>query len=161
VTETTQTRTPDSRPTGGLSAQYQPGEVEQRRYEAWVSAGYFTADPASDKPAFSIVIPPPNVTGSLHVGHALDHTIQDILSRLKRMQGYEVLWLPGMDHAGIATQNVVERQLAAQQQSRHDLGRRGQRGVLLGDDLPAGVGQHAAARHGHREQARQQAHPDA
>jgi valyl-tRNA synthetase len=123
VTETTQTRTPDSRPTGGLSAQYQPGEVEQRRYETWVSASYFTADPASDKPAFSIVIPPPNVTGSLHVGHALDHTIQDTLSRLRRMQGYEVLWLPGMDHAGIATQNVVERQLAAQQQSRHDLGR--------------------------------------
>ncbi|GIM98121.1 valine--tRNA ligase [Paractinoplanes toevensis] len=123
MTDTTETRTPDSRPTGGLSAQYQPGEVEQRRYEAWVSAGYFTADPASDKPAFSIVIPPPNVTGSLHVGHALDHTIQDTLSRLKRMQGYEVLWLPGMDHAGIATQNVVERQLATQQLSRHDLGR--------------------------------------
>ncbi|GAA2653567.1 valine--tRNA ligase [Paractinoplanes durhamensis] len=123
MTDTTETRTPDSRPTGGLSAQYQPGEVEQRRYETWVSAGYFTADPASDKPAFSIVIPPPNVTGSLHVGHALDHTIQDALSRLKRMQGFEVLWLPGMDHAGIATQNVVERQLAAQQLSRHDLGR--------------------------------------
>ncbi|MCO8277181.1 valine--tRNA ligase [Actinoplanes sp. TRM 88003] len=123
MTETTQPRTPDSRPTGGLSAQYQPGEVEQRRYENWVSQGYFTADPASDKPAFSIVIPPPNVTGSLHVGHALDHTIQDALSRLKRMQGFEVLWLPGMDHAGIATQNVVERQLAAEQLSRHDLGR--------------------------------------
>ena len=123
MTETTQARTPDSRPTGGLPAQYQPGEVEQRRYESWVSAGYFTADPASAKPAFSIVIPPPNVTGSLHVGHALDHTIQDTLARLKRMQGYEVLWLPGMDHAGIATQNVVERQLGSQQLSRHDLGR--------------------------------------
>ena len=123
MTDATQTRTPDSRPTGELSAQYQPGEVEQRRYETWVSEGYFTADPASDRPAFSIVIPPPNVTGSLHVGHALDHTIQDTLSRLKRMQGFEVLWLPGMDHAGIATQNVVERQLAAQQLSRHDLGR--------------------------------------
>ncbi|HEV8172477.1 MAG TPA: valine--tRNA ligase [Actinoplanes sp.] len=123
MTEATETRTPESRPTGGLSAQYQPGEVEQRRYERWVSAGYFTADPASDKPPFSIVLPPPNVTGSLHIGHALDHTIQDILARLKRMQGYEVLWLPGMDHAGIATQNVVERQLAAQSLSRHDLGR--------------------------------------
>ncbi|WP_199514041.1 valine--tRNA ligase [Nucisporomicrobium flavum] len=123
MTEATDTRTPDSRPTGGLSAQYQPGEVEQRRYEHWVSAGYFTADPASDKPPFSIVIPPPNVTGSLHIGHALDHTIQDTLSRLKRMQGFEVLWLPGMDHAGIATQNVVERQLASQKLSRHDLGR--------------------------------------
>jgi len=123
VSEATDTRTPDSRPTGGLSAQYQPGEVEQRRYEQWVSAGYFTADPASDKPPFSIVIPPPNVTGSMHVGHALEHTIMDTLSRFKRMQGFEVLWLPGMDHAGIATQNVVERQLAAQQLSRHDLGR--------------------------------------
>ncbi|GAA0430877.1 valine--tRNA ligase [Actinoplanes capillaceus] len=123
MTDETEPRTPDSRPTGGLSAQYQPGEVEQRRYERWVSEGYFTADPKSDKPPFTIVIPPPNVTGSLHVGHALDHTIQDTLVRLKRMQGYEVLWLPGMDHAGIATQNVVERQLAAQQLSRHDLGR--------------------------------------
>ncbi len=123
MTDATETRTPDSRPTGGLSAQYQPGGVEQRRYERWVSAGYFTADPASDKPPFSIVLPPPNVTGSLHIGHALDHTIQDILARLKRTQGYEVLWLPGMDHAGIATQNVVERQLAAEGLSRHDLGR--------------------------------------
>ncbi len=123
MTDATETRTPDSRPSGGLSAQYQPGGVEQRRYERWVSAGYFTADPASDKPPFSIVLPPPNVTGSLHIGHALDHTIQDILARLKRTQGYEVLWLPGMDHAGIATQNVVERQLAAEGLSRHDLGR--------------------------------------
>ena len=123
MSDVTETRTPDSRPTGGLSAQYQPGEVEQRRYEQWVSAGLFTADPKSDKPPFSIVIPPPNVTGSLHIGHALDHTIQDTLSRLKRMQGFEVLWLPGMDHAGIATQNVVERRLAAQKLSRHDLGR--------------------------------------
>jgi len=120
VTDTPQTRS-DAPPT--LPAQYQPGEVEQRRYEQWVSAGYFRADASSDKPPFSIVIPPPNVTGSLHVGHALDHTIQDILVRRKRMQGYETLWLPGMDHAGIATQNVVERQLAAQGLSRHDLGR--------------------------------------
>ncbi|GAA1607132.1 valine--tRNA ligase [Actinoplanes couchii] len=123
MTDETKPRTPDSRPTGGLSAQYQPGEVEQRRYERWVSEGYFTPDPKSDKPPFTIVIPPPNVTGSLHVGHALDHTIQDVLVRLKRLQGFEVLWLPGMDHAGIATQNVVERQLAVQQLSRHDLGR--------------------------------------
>jgi valyl-tRNA synthetase len=123
VTEATETRTSDSRPTGDLPAQYQPGDVEHRRYERWVSAGYFTADPASDKPPFSIVIPPPNVTGSLHIGHALDQSIQDVLARLKRMQGYEVLWLPGMDHAGIATQNVVERQLATEGLSRHDLGR--------------------------------------
>ncbi len=88
-----------------------------------MSAGYFKADPTSDRPPFSIVIPPPNVTGSLHIGHALDHTIQDALVRRRRMQGYETLWLPGMDHAGIATQNVVERQLAGQGASRHDLGR--------------------------------------
>jgi valyl-tRNA synthetase len=119
VTDTPQTQTFDRT----LPAQYQPGEVEQRRYERWVSAGLFRADAASDRPPFSIVIPPPNVTGSLHVGHALDHTIQDTLVRRRRMQGYEALWLPGMDHAGIATQNVVERQLAAQGMSRHDLGR--------------------------------------
>jgi valyl-tRNA synthetase len=106
-----------------LPAQYAPGEVEQRRYEQWVSTGQFTANPGSDKDAFCIVIPPPNVTGSLHVGHALDHTIQDSLIRRRRMQGYETLWLPGTDHAGIATQNVVERQLAAEGLSRHDLGR--------------------------------------
>jgi valyl-tRNA synthetase len=124
VTETPQTQTATDSPSAGtLSAQYQPGEVEQRRYEQWVAAGYFQADPSSDRPPFSIVIPPPNVTGSLHVGHALDHTIQDTLVRRRRMQGYEALWLPGMDHAGIATQNVVERQLAAQGMSRHDLGR--------------------------------------
>ena len=123
MTDTTDTRTPDSRPTGGLSAQYQPGEVEQRRYETWVSEGYFEADATSDKPPFTIVIPPPNVTGSLHMGHAFEHTLMDSLSRRRRMQGYEALWLPGMDHAGIATQNVVERQLASQGLSRHDLGR--------------------------------------
>jgi valyl-tRNA synthetase len=123
VTDATDTRTPDSRPTGGLSAQYQPGEVEQRRYEKWVSEGYFQADATSDKPPFTIVIPPPNVTGSLHMGHAFEHTLMDSLSRRRRMQGYEALWLPGMDHAGIATQNVVERQLAEQGLSRHDLGR--------------------------------------
>ncbi len=89
-----------------------------------MAAGYFRADAHSNRPPFSIVIPPPNVTGSLHVGHALDHTIQDSLVRRRRMQGYEALWLPGMDHAGIATQNVVERQLAAQEVSRHDLGRK-------------------------------------
>ncbi len=106
-----------------LAAAYQPGDVEHRRYEHWVAAGYFNADAKSDRPAYSIVIPPPNVTGSLHVGHALDHTIQDALIRRKRMQGFETLWLPGMDHAGIATQNVVERKLAAEGVSRHDLGR--------------------------------------
>lgn len=92
-------------------------------YDRWVAAGYFTADASSDKPPFSIVLPPPNVTGSLHMGHALNHTLMDAMSRRRRMQGYEVLWLPGMDHAGIATQNVVERQLAGEGLSRHDLGR--------------------------------------
>jgi valyl-tRNA synthetase len=106
-----------------LPSQYQPGEVENRRYEQWVAAGHFRADAASDRPAFSIVLPPPNVTGSLHIGHALDHTIQDALVRRRRMQGYEALWLPGMDHAGIATQNVVERRLGTEGLSRHDLGR--------------------------------------
>jgi valyl-tRNA synthetase len=106
-----------------LSPQYAPAEVEARRYESWVESGYFTPDPDSPAPAFSIVIPPPNVTGSLHVGHALDHTLIDALVRRRRMQGYNALWLPGMDHAGIATQNVVERELAKDGLSRHDLGR--------------------------------------
>jgi len=100
--------------------------VEARRYAQWESAGLFGADPAdvsASAPAFSIVIPPPNVTGSLHIGHALDHTLMDALVRRRRMQGYTALWLPGMDHAGIATQNVVERELAREGLSRHDLGR--------------------------------------
>jgi valyl-tRNA synthetase len=122
VTATRKPNTPSTDVTT-LPAQYTPGEVEQRRYEVWLEGGYFTADPGSGKDPYCIVIPPPNVTGSLHVGHALDHTIQDSLIRRRRMQGYEALWLPGMDHAGIATQNVVERQLAAEGLSRHDLGR--------------------------------------
>ncbi|MBW8484082.1 valine--tRNA ligase [Actinomadura parmotrematis] len=108
-----------------LPTKYQPANVEGRLYERWVSAGYFGADAARrpDAPSYSIVIPPPNVTGSLHMGHALDHSIQDALVRRRRMQGYETLWVPGMDHAGIATQNVVERELAKEGLSRHDLGR--------------------------------------
>ncbi|MGA8115415.1 MAG: valine--tRNA ligase [Actinocatenispora sp.] len=117
------TVTPQTRTETDLPAQYQPGEVETRRYERWVAAGYFGVDAVSDRPPFSIVIPPPNVTGSLHMGHALDHTMQDMMVRRRRMQGYETLWMPGMDHAGIATQNVVERQLAGDGLSRHDLGR--------------------------------------
>jgi valyl-tRNA synthetase len=106
-----------------LSSQYNPGEVEGPRYALWEKAGYFTADSERDAPTFSIVIPPPNVTGVLHIGHALDHTIIDAIVRRRRMQGYTALWLPGMDHAGIATQNVVERELAKEGLSRHDLGR--------------------------------------
>ena len=106
-----------------LGKSYDPAPIEDKWYSQWVENGLFKADASSPRPAFSIVIPPPNVTGSLHVGHALDNTLQDILSRTKRMQGYEVLWLPGTDHAGIATQNVVERSLAKEGISRHDLGR--------------------------------------
>jgi valyl-tRNA synthetase len=98
--------------------------VEGETYERWVTDGLFEADDYSQRPPFSIVIPPPNVTGSLHLGHALDHTLMDTLTRRRRMQGFEVLWVPGMDHAGIATQNVVERELAKREgKSRHDLGR--------------------------------------
>jgi valyl-tRNA synthetase len=106
-----------------LPSQYTPGDVEGPRYKLWEEAGYFTADPSRDAPAFSVVIPPPNVTGVLHIGHALNHTIIDAMVRRRRMQGYNALWLPGMDHAGIATQNVVERELAKEGLSRHDLGR--------------------------------------
>lgn len=110
-----------------LPTQYDPAQVEAALYERWIDADYFRADPArvlsGEKKPFSIVLPPPNVTGNLHVGHALDHTLMDILSRWHRMSGDEVLWLPGMDHAGIATQTLVEKQLAAEGKSRHDLGR--------------------------------------
>ena len=114
--------TDDSR-AEALPKSWEPGAVETGIYQVWVDAGYFTADATSAKPPYSIVLPPPNVTGSLHMGHALDHTLMDALTRRKRMQGYEVLWLPGMDHAGIATQSLVEKQLAAKSTSKEDLGR--------------------------------------
>ncbi|NLI34097.1 MAG: valine--tRNA ligase [Deltaproteobacteria bacterium] len=98
-------------------------EVESRWYRHWEEQGYFRANENNAKPSFSIVIPPPNVTGQLHMGHALNNTLQDILCRYKRMKGFEVLWVPGTDHAGIATQNVVERQLAQEGTDRHSLGR--------------------------------------
>ena len=97
--------------------------MEAQLYEGWVKAGYFRADASSGNPPYSIVLPPPNVTGNLHMGHALDHTLMDALTRRKRMQGYEVLWLPGMDHAGIATQSVVEKQLAVDGKTKEDFGR--------------------------------------
>ena len=106
-----------------LPKTWDPGAVETGIYQGWVDAGYFTADATSAKPPYSIVLPPPNVTGSLHMGHALDHTLMDALTRRKRMQGYEVLWLPGMDHAGIATQSLVEKQLAAAGTTKDELGR--------------------------------------
>ena len=107
------------------SKSFDPTEVESRWYPFWTEKGYFRADPESPKPPFCIVLPPPNVTGSLHLGHALTATIQDVLTRWKRMSGYECLWLPGTDHAGIATQMVVERELKKTEgKSRHDLGRK-------------------------------------
>jgi len=102
---------------------YEPASVEPRWAAAWEERAVGTPDPESDAEVYAMVIPPPNVTGSLHIGHALDHTIQDILARWKRMQGYDVLWLPGTDHAGIATQNVVEKQLAREGTSRGEIGR--------------------------------------
>ncbi len=106
-----------------LAKGYEPHDVEKKWYAQWEEKHYFHANATSDEKPYSIVIPPPNVTGALHMGHALNNTMQDILCRWKRMQGYNVLWMPGTDHAGIATQNVVERQLAAEGMDRHDLGR--------------------------------------
>ncbi|MDY0313084.1 MAG: valine--tRNA ligase [Desulfobacterales bacterium] len=106
-----------------LEKGYDPKNVEPRWYATWENAGAFSAADTSDRPPFSIVIPPPNVTGVLHMGHALNNTMQDILCRYRRLQGDNVLWMPGTDHAGIATQNVVERDLAAQGLDRHHLGR--------------------------------------
>ncbi|HTS18315.1 MAG TPA: valine--tRNA ligase [Verrucomicrobiae bacterium] len=104
---------------------YEPKQVEEKWYADWLAKDYFTASPSSAKPAYSIVIPPPNVTGMLTMGHVLNNTLQDILARRKRMQGHEVLWLPGTDHAGIATQTVVEKTLRKQGVMKHreDLGR--------------------------------------
>ena len=107
-----------------LHKAYEPQTVEDKWYSWWIENGHFTADPASPKPAYSIVIPPPNVTGVLTLGHVLNNTLQDILARRKRQTGHEVLWLPGTDHAGIATQTVVERKLRKEEKkTRHDLGR--------------------------------------
>ncbi len=114
---------PIQSPSPALSDRYEPAAVEDRWYPRWEKNGYFRADAQSTKKPFSIVIPPPNVTGSLHIGHALNNTLQDILVRMKRMDGFNVLWMPGTDHAGIATQVVVERQLAEEGKTRHDLGR--------------------------------------
>ena len=106
-----------------LPTVYDPKETEEAMYKFWEDGEYFKADAKSDKPPYTIVIPPPNVTGVLHMGHALDETLQDILIRYHRMSGYEALWIPGTDHAGLATQNVVEKQLAKEGLTRHDLGR--------------------------------------
>src|SRR5512135_1609307 len=112
-----------------IPAQYDAGGTERALYEAWEAAGLFHADASRTTRAggtrdpFTIVIPPPNVTAVLHVGHGLNNTVQDVIVRWRRMAGDEALWLPGTDHAGIATQNVVEKQLAAEGKTRFDLGR--------------------------------------
>ena len=125
-----------------LDKTYRPVEVEPRIYAEWEASGSFAprGDPAA--PPYCIMLPPPNVTGSLHMGHALDHTIQDTLVRFHRMRGHDVLWQPGTDHAGIATQMVVERQLAASgsNQGRRELGRDGVRRQGLG--VEGAVGRH-------------------
>ena len=106
-----------------LDKSYDPHQVEGKWYQYWIEHGYFRADEDSERKPYSIVIPPPNVTGVLHIGHALNNTLQDILIRFKRMEGYNVLWMPGTDHEGIATQNVVEKQLLEEGLDRHSLGR--------------------------------------
>src|SRR2546430_10555433 len=107
-----------------LSKTYDPNAVEPKWYARWENAGYFRADSDSPKPAYSILIPPPNSTGILTVGHVLNNTIQDILARWARKQGFEVLWLPGTDHAGVGTQTAVEKHLrTTENKTRHDVGR--------------------------------------
>jgi len=104
---------------------HDPKEAERHHYARWEERGYFAPEINKDPnaPVFTIVIPPTNVTGSLHMGHALQHTMMDVMTRHKRMSGYRTLWLPGMDHAGISTQLMVTRQLKKEGLSRHDLGR--------------------------------------
>ena len=102
---------------------YDHEATEAGWYVRWEQAGLFTADANSPKPKYTICLPPPNITGELHMGHALNHSLQDICSRYRRMAGFEVLFLPGMDHAAIATQNVIEKQLAAEGKTKEQLGR--------------------------------------
>ena len=102
---------------------YRPELVEERWQRTWEQEGLFEAHPAEDRESYAIAVPPPNVTGALHMGHAFNGTLQDILIRWQRMRGCNTLWQPGYDHAGIATQNVVERELAKEGSTRHDLGR--------------------------------------
>jgi valyl-tRNA synthetase len=106
-----------------LAKSYEPKEFEQHWYSFWEEREFFKADAASEKPVFSIAIPPPNVTGSLHMGHALQHTLHDILVRWKRMNGFNTLWLPGTDHASIAVHYVLDKQLEKQKKNRFYLGR--------------------------------------
>ena len=106
-----------------LEKVYEPSQVENKIYKLWIDGGYFKGQIDPEKKPFTIVIPPPNVTGQLHLGHAFNNTLQDILMRFKRMQGYSALWVPGIDHAGIATQIRVEEDLRSEGLTRYDLGR--------------------------------------
>ena len=108
-----------------LSKIYDPKQVEDRTYQFWLDGGYFHAEPDPDKKPYTIVIPPPNITGQLHMGHALDETLQDILIRFRRMQGYEALWLPGTDHASIATEAKIVEAMREEGLTKEDLGREG------------------------------------
>src|SRR5580698_2736302 len=106
-----------------ITKSYEPGDVERKWYASWLEAGAFAGKPVAGRQPFSVVIPPPNVTGVLTIGHVLNATIQDILVRRARLEGKSALWIPGTDHAGIATQTVVERELRKQKTSRRALGR--------------------------------------
>ena len=106
-----------------IEKSYNPQSLEQKWYKNWTEKKYYSSDNKSANKPFTIVIPPPNITGSLHIGHALNNTLQDIIIRYKRMKGYDCLWVPGTDHAGIATQMIVERELAKENLSKEDLGR--------------------------------------
>ena len=108
-----------------LEKTYDPAQVEKRTYQFWLDGGYFHAEVNPEKKPFTIVIPPPNITGKLHMGHALDNTLQDILIRMKRMQGYEALWMPGTDHASIATEVKIVENMRAEGLSKDDVGRDG------------------------------------
>ncbi|HEY8430209.1 MAG TPA: class I tRNA ligase family protein, partial [Sandaracinaceae bacterium] len=106
-----------------VDSRYVPEDVEPRWQRIWEEEGHYQAEPSSDRPTYVIAVPPPNVTGALHMGHALNGTLQDVLIRWHRMRGFNTLWQPGYDHAGIATQNVVEKELAKEGLTRHDIGR--------------------------------------
>src|SRR6266571_3433971 len=128
-----------SQPEAPIPDRYEPSDVEKRWYPLWEEPGYFRGDPAKPGKPFSIVMPPPNVTGSLHWGHALDMTLQDVLVRMKRMDGFNTLWLPGTDHASIAVHVILDRQLAAEGKTRHDVGREAflrlwEEGLIYRDD---------------------------
>ena len=108
-----------------LQKQYDPGQVEDRIYKFWLDGGDFHAEPNPEKKPYTIVIPPPNITGQLHMGHALDNALQDMLIRWRRMQGFEALWMPGTDHASIATEAKIVEAMRAEGVTKDDLGREG------------------------------------